>query len=202
MASGHRFFARVWDWMSRHEGKRELAFREEVAGGATGKTLEIGYGVGSNWTFLPAAIDYTGIEPDPYMRARALRHRPAELPDLQAVDGDAEALHFGDATFDTVIGTLVFCTIPDPGAALSETRRVLKPGGQFRFWEHVRARGKGARLQDLITPAWKFAGGGCHPNRDTLAAIKRAGFEIEAVRDVKIGPLPAIVGVARRPAGD
>jgi SAM-dependent methyltransferase len=202
MANGHRVFARVWDWMSRHEGKREQRFREEVVSGAKGKTLELGYGVGSNWPFLPEDVDYTGIEPDPCMRARAEDHKPGNNTGLRALEGDAQSLDFADGTFDTVIATLVFCTIPDPDAALAESLRVLKPGGEFRFWEHVRGRGKGARLQDMVTPAWKRLGGGCHPNRDTLSAIQRAGFEVTQLREVKIGPLPAIVGVATRPTGD
>lgn len=200
MAAGHRIFARVWDWMSRHEGKRERRFRQEVMAGAKGSVLEVGYGVGSNWPFLPPDVEYTGIEPDKYMRERARRHA-LERDGFRALAGDAQALEFPEASFDTVVGTLVFCTIPDADAALAEVLRVLKPGGEFRFWEHVRARGgAGARAQDLLTPIWKQLGGGCHPNRDTLAAIRRAGFEVTSVREVKIGPLPAIVGVARRPA--
>ncbi len=82
--------------------------------------------------------------------------------------------------------------------ALAEVRRVLKPGGEFRFWEHVRAHGwVGATAQDAITPLWRRLGGGCHPNRDTRAAIERAGFEFLHIREVKLGPLPAIVGAAR-----
>jgi ubiquinone/menaquinone biosynthesis C-methylase UbiE len=185
--------------MSRHEGKRERELRDQVVSGATGATLEIGYGVGSNWEFVRPGVDYTGIEPDPYMRQRAEAHLPAGRP-LAAVDGDAQALAFEDGTFDTVIATLVFCTIPDESRALAEVRRVLKPGGEFRFWEHVRAEGKlGAGVQDAITPVWKRLGGGCQPNRDPLAAIQRAGFVVHDLRRVKVGPLPAIVGSATAP---
>ena len=200
--AGHRTFARVWDWMSRHEGRRERRFRAEVAGGARGETLELGYGVGSNWPFLPPEIEYTGIEPDPFMRERAGRNLPPGRGAFHPMEGDAQALCFPDANFDTVIATLVFCTIPDADTALAEARRVLKPGGELRFWEHVRAHGRfGSRAQDLITPLWKRLGGGCHPNRETLAAIRHAGFEVASLREVKIGPLPAIVGVATRPHG-
>jgi SAM-dependent methyltransferase len=195
--AGHRRFAALWDWTSRHEGRTERTFRDEVVRGAAGNVLEIGYGVGSNWPFLPAGTDYTGIEPDPYMRERAEHHLPKGR-ELALVDGDAQAMQFGDATFDTVIGTLVFCTIPDADRALAEVRRVLKPGGEFRFWEHVRSRGRaGSAFQTALTPLWKRLGGGCHLNRDTEAAIKRAGFDLVDLRHVKIGPLPAIVGTAK-----
>ena len=201
-AAGHRKFAAIWDWMSRHEGRREQQFRSEVVGGSAGTTLEIGYGVGSNWPFLPPSVDYTGIEPDPFMRERAGHHIPAGRQ-LTLLDGDAQSLAFADASFDTVIGTLVFCTIPDAERALAEVRRVLKPSGEFRFWEHVRAHGRvGGVAQDAITPLWKRLGGGCHPNRETRAAIERAGFEFVRLRSAKIGPLPAIVGAATPVSSD
>jgi SAM-dependent methyltransferase len=196
-SAGHRRFAAAWDWLSRHESARERRLRARLAGQATGRVLEIGYGVGSNWPHLPADVDYVGIEPDPYMRERAEHHRPTGR-ELDLRDGDAQALDFPDASFDTVIGTLVLCTIPDPAAALREIRRVLRPGGRFVFWEHVNARGRAGRaVLGAITPLWSRVGGGCHPNRDTLEAIEAAGFAVDDLRVGKIGPLPAISGVAR-----
>ncbi len=197
-AAGHRRFAAAWDWLARHESARERRLRARVVGQATGRTLEIGYGVGSNWPHLPPGVEYVGIEPDAYMRQRAERHLPpAARLDLR--DGDAQALEFPDSSFDTVIGTLVLCTIPDPGRALAEIRRVLRPGGQLLFWEHVNATSKLGRLAlHGITPLWARIGGGCHPNRDTLEAIREAGFEVAELRRGRIGPLPAISGVARR----
>ncbi|MCX7616907.1 class I SAM-dependent methyltransferase [Tepidiforma sp.] len=196
-SAGHRRFAAAWDWLSRHESARERRLRARLAGQATGRVLEIGYGVGSNWPHLPADVDYVGIEPDPYMRERAEHHRPAGR-ELDLRDGDAQALDFPDASFDTVIGTLVLCTIPDPAAALREIRRVLRPGGRFVFWEHVNARGRAGRaVLGAITPLWSRVGGGCHPNRDTLEAIEAAGFAVDDLRVGKIGPLPAISGIAR-----
>ncbi|MDP8944507.1 MAG: methyltransferase domain-containing protein [Actinomycetota bacterium] len=86
---------------------------------------------------------------------------------------------FPDGSFDTVVSTLVLCTVPDQEAALDEVRRVLRPGGRLLFIEHVRAAEPMARWQDRLEPLWRRLLGGCHPNRDTVAAIEEAGFEIE-----------------------
>lgn len=195
-AAGHRRFAAAWDWLARHESARERRLRARLAGQAAGRILEIGYGVGSNWPHLPADVSYVGIEPDPFMRERAERHRPPDRQ-LDLRDCDAQALDFPDASFDTVLATLVFCTIPDQQKALREVRRVLAPGGRLLFWEHVNAGSRlGRAVLNAITPLWKRVGGGCHPNRDTLQAIREAGFSVQELKVTKIGPLPAIVGVA------
>lgn len=142
-------------------------------------------------------IEYVGIEPDPYMRERAVRHRPPGI-ELDLRDGDAQALDFPDGEFDTVVGTLVLCTIPDPAQALAEIRRVLRPGGKLLFWEHVNARARLGRVAlHAVTPLWARLGGGCHPNRDTQAVIESAGFSFEELWSLRIGPLPAIAGVAK-----
>ncbi len=193
---GHRRFAAAWERFCRHEGEAQRELRREVTAGARGQTLELGFGIGSNWPYLPDGVAYTGIEPDPYMRERAVSYIPANQ-ELTLTDGDAEALAFPDGSFDAVIGTLVFCTIPDASRALQEVHRVLKPGGELRFLEHVRAKNRlGAVLQDAIRPLWSRLGGGCHPNRNTLAAMRKAGFQVTDMRHVKVGPLPAIVGSA------
>ena len=88
---GHRKFAAVWEFAARHEGASELALREEVTCAAKGRTLEIGFGVGSNWPYLPAGVEYVGIEPDPHMRRRAAGHVPHGRA-LTLLDGDAQAL--------------------------------------------------------------------------------------------------------------
>lgn len=199
---GHRGFATFWDWMSRHEPGNERKFRERTAGGCQGRTLELGFGVGANWPFLSPTVDYTGIEPDPHMRRRAARHARPATAGFALRAGDAQALEFADHSFDTVLATLVFCTIPDAGRALREARRVLRPGGELRFCEHVRPAGRLAGpCLDVLSGPWSRLLGGCHPNRRTLEAIRAAGFELVEVSQVKIGPLPAIVGVARPETG-
>ncbi len=94
--------------------------------------------------------------------------------------GRAEALPFEAGSFDTAVTSLTLCTVEDPLAAARELRRVLKPGGELRFLEHVRAPSRFvARLQDLVTPVWRRVFGNCHPNRDTLRVLQAAGLEVE-----------------------
>ena len=107
------------------------------------------------------------------------------------------SLPFAGAAFDAVVATLVLCTVADPARALAEVRRVLEPGGEFRFIEHVRADGWIGRVHDVITPIWRRIGAGCHPNRRTVEAIAAAGFEIVEPRARRLPAMPLILGVAR-----
>lgn len=136
------------------------------------------------------------------MIARARRHAKELGREVELHQVAAEKLPFPDHSFETVFTTLTFCTIEDVPQALAEVRRVLKPGGEFRFWEHVRPRGRdGGRAFDLITPIWRRVGAGCYPNRDTAAAIARAGFDVGELERERMGPLPTIRGVAVPRAG-
>ncbi|MBI5304403.1 MAG: class I SAM-dependent methyltransferase [Chloroflexi bacterium] len=159
------------------------AWREWVVREARGRVLEIGIGTGLNLKYYRAAEAIAAIDPDgaSLQRARARRNGHARV--IRLHQAFAEALPFADASFDAVVGTLTFCSIGDPGLALAEIRRVLKPGGMFRLIEHVRVENRViARLQDAATPLWKNIAGNCHLNRDTRAAVARAGFQICAVR--------------------
>lgn len=197
---GHKHFAAFWDWAVRREGKSVKRMRREVARQATGRVLELGVGVGANWQYLPAGIEYAGIEPDPYMVERANRHAAEGRHNYELVKAPAEALPFPDNDFDTIIVTLTLCTVDDLTAALAEARRVLKPGGELRFAEHVRGKGRvGGKAQDLIAPFWRRIGAGCNVNRRTAEAIQEAGFEIVELRTWREGFLPMIAGVARSP---
>ena len=121
------------------------------------------------------------------------------------VDGTAEALPIPDASFDAVVASLVLCTVADPDQALAEVGRVLRPGGRLRFYEHVRAGDpRLARWQDRLERPWGWLVGGCHPNRDTVAAITAAGLRVVELDrfDLPAMPPPArphVLGVAERP---
>ncbi|HEY7140194.1 MAG TPA: class I SAM-dependent methyltransferase [Methylomirabilota bacterium] len=141
---------------------------------ARGRVLDLGCGTGRNLPLLPAGS--VGIDPalDPLHRAR--RRAPA----ARLVQARAEALPFRDATFDTIVSGLVFCSVDDPAAGLGEVRRALRLGGTLRMLEHVRsAHPWRARVQDLIQPAWTRVAGGCRPNRDTERSVEAAGFAID-----------------------
>jgi ubiquinone/menaquinone biosynthesis C-methylase UbiE len=197
---GHRTFAAFWDWAVRHESRRERELRSAAAGSVSGRVLELGVGVGANWAFLPPDIEYTAIDPDPHMleRARKRAEEKGEARDLR--QAAAEDLPFPDGSFDAVLVTLTLCSVDDPARALAEAWRVLKPGGRLVFFEHVRPGGRVAgRLTDLITPAWRRIGGGCHPNRRTEASIADAGFQIERIQRQRLNGLPMIAGTARKP---
>jgi ubiquinone/menaquinone biosynthesis C-methylase UbiE len=151
-------------------------WRRWLAGGATGRTLDLGCGTGRNLPLL-AGTRSIGLDPS-WSSLRRARRRAAGVA---LVQGSAEALPFRDGVFDTVVSGLVLCSVPDPARGLAEVRRVLRPGGTLRALEHVRATvAWRARVQDLVQPAWTWVAGGCHPNRDTERAVERAGFTIDA----------------------
>jgi SAM-dependent methyltransferase len=151
-------------------------WRTWLAKGATGRTLDLGTGTGRNLPLYPPGVRAVAVDPHLENAARAR----ARAPGVPVVIARAEALPFRDRAFDTVVSGLVLCSVGDPDLALAEARRVLRPGGALRLLEHVRARGVRGALQDLVQPAWTALSGGCHPNRDTEAAVARAGFRVEA----------------------
>jgi ubiquinone/menaquinone biosynthesis C-methylase UbiE len=199
MATGHRLFAAFWSFQTRSEPAAIRKVRNEVVGGARGRTLEIGVGVGTNWKYLPAGVEYTGIEPDEYMLSRAQESATTEGRELELLPFGVEHLPFEDASFDTVISTLTFCTVGDPIAGFQEIHRVLTPGGELRFGEHVRSKNRVyARIQWLAKPITRRLAGGCEHDRDTLSAIRAGGFEAIDIRSARISGLPVIVGMARK----
>ncbi len=194
---GHRWFAAMFDCVSPCLERRFRPYRSRVVGAASGRVLEIGAGTGANFPHYRAAESVVATDPDPYMLRRAQRRVGGLALDIEIRQCPAEDLPFPDESFDTVISTLTLCTVGDQAAALAEVRRVLRPGGTFGFLEHVRAEGKlHGCVQDALTPAWRWFGAGCHPNRDTGAGIKAAGFRIiEHERHASL-LVPLIVGAA------
>jgi ubiquinone/menaquinone biosynthesis C-methylase UbiE len=183
-ATWGRAFSTLYDRCfkaSEDAGLRDM--RRETVGQARGRVLELGAGTGLNLDLYPEAIQgLTLTEPDPHM-IKQLRKRVEESGrKAEVVEAPAESLPFEDDSFDTALVTLVLCTVPDPAASLREIGRVLKPGGQFLFLEHVRANDPSlAKWQDRLEGPWRFLGDGCHCNRDTVSAISAAGFDLGEV---------------------
>ncbi len=199
---GHRWFAALYDWFTGPGERRLLSrVRPRLMAELRGRVLEIGAGTGANFQYYAADAQVIATEPDPHMSERA-RRRLEELGagNIELRASSAEALPFDDASFDHVVISLVLCTVPDQARALAEAQRVLKADGTFRFLEHVRndeSRFWGT-VQDVITPAWRWFGAGCHPNRRTRQAIEQAGFRFEWLETLRIAPgTPAVFGVAR-----
>jgi ubiquinone/menaquinone biosynthesis C-methylase UbiE len=180
MKDGHPIFAALYDQKSASAERRWMGERRRrLLAGARGAVLEIGGGTGANLAHYRNVDRVTIAEPDPFMRNRiGPKLDEARVP-VEVSAAGAEALPYPDGSFDTVVSTLVLCTVPDQEAALDEVRRVLRPGGRLLFIEHVRAAGSAARWQDRLEPLWRRLLAGCHPNRDTVTAIEEAGFEIE-----------------------
>jgi ubiquinone/menaquinone biosynthesis C-methylase UbiE len=176
----HRLFAALYDRMTGPLEQGVLGERRAgLLANLGGEVLDVGAGTGANLPHFRAASRVVAAEPDPAMRRR-LAARLAGSPVPAELTSDvAEALHQPDASFDAVVFTQVLCTVTDPGRALAEARRVLRPGGRLIVLEHVRGTGSLARWQDRLTPLWSRLIPGCHLGRDTAAAIERAGFTIQ-----------------------
>ena len=196
---------RIHAWVLAHLGpryERMVADRKRRLFAGLGESvLEIGPGTGPNLAYYPSGIRWLGVEPNPYMvpHLRAAAARAGLRVDLRS--GLAEHLPADDNSMDTVVSTLVLCSVADPEQVLREVLRVLKPGGRFLFLEHVAAP-PGTflrRVQTFIRPFWKLIGDGCHPDRDTGPAITRAGFSEVHYENFRLplGPVATqILGVA------
>ncbi len=198
-----KIFAAWYDALNWGVEWRLEPFRAATAGRANGDVLEIGGGTGANLRYYPPEARLTVVEPNPHM-ARRLARRAAELGrEVTLVDAPGERLPFPDGSFDSVVTTLVLCSVDDLDGVVSEARRVLKPGGRLYFYEHVASRGHfRRRWENRLNPTWRFFTTGCNLNRDIEAAIRSAGFrDVEVTAfDLSVGlpvTLPNIVGLAR-----
>jgi SAM-dependent methyltransferase len=197
-------FGRVWlraaAVMDRRGG---VEHRAQLVAGLSGVVVEVGAGQGRNFAHYPDVVTRViAVEPDDTLLAAA---REAATDRVEVSEGVAEHLPCGDGEADAVVFSLVLCTVPDPAAALAEARRVLKPTGQLRFYEHVIPLGGPGRLLTQAVDRsglWPALAGGCHPARDTEAAITAAGFTIESrerfpFRGAALAPpIPFILGCA------
>jgi SAM-dependent methyltransferase len=183
--------ARLYDpFLALGERRGMAARRRALLAGAHGRVLEIGAGTGRNLAAYPPLAALVLTEPDPAMRALLRRRAGA---DATIVDAPAEALPFADGAFDTVVSTLVLCTVPDADAALRELRRVLRPGGRLLFVEHVRADDERlARRQSRLARFWRAFAAGCHCDRPTLDLLRAHFPSVVAERATWRG-MPRIV---------
>jgi ubiquinone/menaquinone biosynthesis C-methylase UbiE len=201
----HPLFARVFDRLSQVLERELGEHRAELVAGLSGQVLEVGAGNGINFRRYPSSVDQvTALEPEPYLRARAEQAAASAPVPVSVRAGVADELEFEDQAFDAAVVCLVLCTVPNQVAALDELRRVVKPGGELRFLEHVRSERAGkARVQVAFDSArvWPTLAGGCHCSRDTVGAIEAAGFVTRDVRHINVGPAwgltnPHVIGVA------
>ena len=201
------FFARFYRRNRAAAEKRgEIEHRRRNLAGLTGRVVEIGAGDGGNFRLYPPEVtEVVAIEPERHLRGLAEEAAAGAGVNVTVMPGLAGDLPLEPASCDGAVASLVLCTVPDPEAALAELRRVLKPGGELRFYEHVHARTQPLRTFLEVayrTRLWPLVAGGCNPTRDTAAMIERAGFEIERCERFGFSPspvvptIPHILGVA------
>ncbi|GEL20317.1 class I SAM-dependent methyltransferase [Pseudonocardia asaccharolytica] len=203
-----RVFSRIYARISQRmeaEGMAEL--RHELLDGLAGEVVEIGCGNGMNFAHYPTTVTgVVAVEPEPYLRA--LASRAAETAPVRVLAGTADRLPLPDRSVDAAVLCLVMCSLDDRPAMLAELIRVLRPGGQLRFFEHTIADTPGLRMTQRIIDAtvWPLLAGGCHTATDPAALITSAGFEITRIRGVRfpdsrltMPTTPHVLGAATTP---
>ncbi len=183
--------------------------REELLAGLSGRVIEVGAGSGLNFTRYPTSVtEVLAVEPEEYLRGVATKAAADAPVPITVVDGTAGALPAPDGSFDAAVASLVLCSVGDVSKALAEMHRVVRPGGELRFYEHVRSEHRVLGwMQRAVDVIWPRVAGGCHTSRDTAEAIRSAGFEVDWIRAFTFRPMvlaapaaPHIIGSARRPA--
>ncbi len=205
----HPHFARIYMRMtSGRRDRGENEYRERLLAGLTGQVIEVGAGNGLNFALYPPTVEKVlAVEPEPLLRQAAVEEADRAPTTIEVVDGVAGSLPAPDGSQDAGVASLVLCSVSDQERALAELRRVIKPGGELRFYEHVISdRAIASRLQRVADATlWPRVAGGCHMARDTTAAIEAAGFAIERIDRFPFSPgavvpsIPHILGMARRP---
>lgn len=199
-----RLYARVRPQMDEHGAAEH---RQRLLDGLAGQVIEVGAGDGGNFAHYPSAVtSVVAVEPEPYLRAKAERQASVAPVRVEVVTGTADRLPLTDDSVDAVVTSLVLCSVPDQAVALAEAFRVLRPGGELRFYEHVAGTGRMASVQKVLDATiYPPLAGGCHLHRDTAAAITTAGFTITALDRFDFPPTgfnpaaPHILGRGVRP---
>lgn len=192
---GSRLSARLYEpvlWLGEKTGLGR--WRQKLVSQVSGAVLELGAGTGLNLPHYPEGLErLVLVEPESH-KARMLAGKvPPKGVKPEILRAPGEMLPFEDESFDTVIETLVLCTVADPAATMAEIRRVLKPGGQFLFLEHVRSeKPRLGRLQDRLEKPWMKVADGCHCNRRTIEMMRANGFEVEVVAEQDRFPMPPV----------
>jgi ubiquinone/menaquinone biosynthesis C-methylase UbiE len=209
MPRSHPVFARVYEKVAEIAERRGGAeHRERLLAGLSGQVIEVGAGSGANFAHYPPTVsEVIAVEPERYLRERAQRAAAQAPVSVSVVDGGADHLPGEAESFDAGVAALVLCTVPDQQRALAELFRVIRPGGELRFYEHIVADRKWeARYQRFADATfWPHVAGGCHLARDTRTGIEQAGFVIETCDRFPFSPAPFIppdphiLGMARRP---
>ncbi len=198
-----RYFARFG---GRNEDRGNREHRQEMMAGLTGRVMEVGPGNGLNFPHYPVSVqEVVAVEPEPYLRSRAVEAAAAAPVPIRVADGSADELPAPDGSFDAVVVSGLLCSVTDVHAALTEFHRVLRPGGELRFYEHVRSRDVlFAGFQRAVDLVWPHLMGGCHVRRQTRQAIDQV-FTIETCRGFRFPPdaflwpvAPRILGIARK----
>ncbi|MFI7388214.1 class I SAM-dependent methyltransferase [Streptomyces sp. NPDC049813] len=206
----HPVFARYYARFSERAEPFLAPLRTELLAGLSGRVVEIGAGNGLNFAYYPGTVaEVVAVEPERSLRDAAVEAaRRAGMP-VDVVPGAAEALPVKSEGFDAAVLSLVLCSVRDAARALAEVHRVVRPGGEVRFFEHVRAPGRGMRgvQAALDRTVWPRLFGGCHVGRDAVGALREAGFACagDAYREVLVPErglrLPTsycVLGTARR----
>jgi ubiquinone/menaquinone biosynthesis C-methylase UbiE len=205
----HPVFARCYAWLSdRMEAAGVGARRHQLLAGLTGSVIEVGAGNGLNFGHYPETVARVlAVEPEPHLRALAARRARGAAVPITVGGGMAEQLPADDASYDAVVATLMLCSVRDQGAALREMYRVLRPGGELRFMEHVVGESAAQRRIQRLADAtiWPVCFGGCHANRDAVGAIIGAGFTARELTKYRLPnsrlpwpTAPHVLGVAVR----
>jgi ubiquinone/menaquinone biosynthesis C-methylase UbiE len=205
----HPVFARLYTRMSaKAEARGHTDHRRKLLAGLSGRVIEVGAGNGLNFAHYPTSVtEVVAVEPENYLRDQAAEAATKAPVPVGLSDGLAQELPFADGSFDAGVASLLLCSVADQDRALAELFRVIRPGGELRFYEHVVSKKPALAGLERAADAVLYSrlAGGCHLSRETGNAIERAGFVLESCERFPFTPFPFpprishILGVARRP---